>query len=1244
MRPRLRRLLLAAAALIAAGIAGALAWLTLTQSGLDRVVALVESLDGVHIRIDGARGRLAGPLQVDRFEFVDDGAEVVALGIAADYEPSSLAWGSIAADALSARQVVVRLKPKPADDRPPRFLPAWLRVSVDAIDVPAAEIRLAGGQVLALTAIRGSLRLGAARLDVRDLAVDGGTWSAAGAMRLEATKPLGLSGDVAFTAGRGREVRGAAKLAGDLARLDIDGRLDAPLATRIHGQLLALDEAPRWEARLDVERLDPAALAHIDFVGPLAGQLAGAGTFKEFALQGTLAGSGLPSPGARVQLELALEAAALRLRQAGIQLPATGASLAASGTLSLTEPRQLDLTAQWRQLRWPLAGAAAVTSRGGRLELAGDGVYRFSVSGFATPGTLPELQADARGTVGATEVEVTHADVAWLGGRGTVAGKLRFDRARAWRIRADLRDLDPGQLRSDLSGRLALELEGSGAGLDERAQWRAELRSLRGTFRRQAVTGRAAIDHRPGRTSFERALLTVGPARFDLEGRYGDDTDLKAALDADDLSRLLPELGGRLHADLQARTRLPRLRNRPSLGLEATVTGTDLRWGDYRAARIGVSADIDLTDRDASWVRLRTIGVDIDGRKLQATRLSVDGTSRDHAVTLRVGIGDDAVELEGRGALTWPRYALHVAALTARGPRDPGFTLAGPFDATGGPEGISVTPVCFRRGDQRVCAVGDWSATRPWQASLSAEALPLGMLGLHLPAKPTYRGRLDAHVAVTGGPAQRWIASGIANVTDATFSYRRASGREVSLALGLARLDLAATPDRYLARFRSQATAATFAEAEVTLPRDDERAFADLPITGTVHALTRELGLLPLFVPQIDRAAGELRADLDLAGTLSAPLVTGNAQLRGGEIDLYQTNLRLRDLAAAVQFTSNRLRFDSRAALGAGTLAMDGTLGWQDRVLGGEVSLRGEQLLVANVPEARVVASPDLRFRFAGATAAVAGTVRIPEARIAPGSITNAVFASGDERLASAAATAPAAQYKVQSQLTLTLGKKVYIDAFGLKGQLTGSVDTAVDDRGVATGTGEFEVEAGRYSAYSRELEVEHGRLLFAGGPLGDPGVDLRATREVPGYEIGVNVRGRLRRPEITFFSDPPLSQTEIASMLLVGRQLNTLTASDSGRFSVNKQQVVSGGGSLLAGQLGRYVGVDDFGVEAGPDDYSALVIGKYLSPRLYISYGISLAEQINTLKLRYTVGDQWKVNLESGAAQSLEVEYTIER
>ena len=223
--------------------------------------------------------------------------------------------------------------------------------------------------------------------------------------------------------------------------------------------------------------------------------------------------------------------------------------------------------------------------------------------------------------------------------------------------------------------------------------------------------------------------------------------------------------------------------------------------------------------------------------------------------------------------------------------------------------------------------------------------------------------------------------------------------------------------------------------------------------------------------------------------------------------------------------------------------------------------------------------------------------------------------------------------------MRLTLGDKVSVKAFGLSATIAGTVRTRMQPHESTIGSGEFEVKEGEYNAYGRELEIERGRLLFTGGPVTDPGVDLRATRELPGYKVGVIARGPLRQPQLTLFSEPSLPQAQIASMLIVGRSSiqGDPGAPDDGVSGTEQ------GGAILAGQLGKYVGIDDIGLTQDEDTGSELVLGKYLSPRLYVSYGISLVDEINTLKLRYTIGDRWVISAESGQESASDIEYRIE-
>jgi hypothetical protein len=44
------------------------------------------------------------------------------------------------------------------------------------------------------------------------------------------------------------------------------------------------------------------------------------------------------------------------------------------------------------------------------------------------------------------------------------------------------------------------------------------------------------------------------------------------------------------------------------------------------------------------------------------------------------------------------------------------------------------------------------------------------------------------------------------------------------------------------------------------------------------------------------------------------------------------------------------------------------------------------------------------------------------------------------------------------------------------------------------------------------------------------------------------------------------------------------------------------------------------------------------------VSYGIALTEQLNVLKLRYSLGDRWTIKTEVGQARGADLVYTIQK
>jgi translocation and assembly module TamB len=408
-----------------------------------------------------------------------------------------------------------------------------------------------------------------------------------------------------------------------------------------------------------------------------------------------------------------------------------------------------------------------------------------------------------------------------------------------------------------------------------------------------------------------------------------------------------------------------------------------------------------------------------------------------------------------------------------------------------------------------------------------------------------------------------------------------------------------------------------------------------MPLTGALHAQSAEASLVTLYVPDIDRAAGHVSADIELAGTAGSPRLSGLLKVSDGELDVYQINLSVRQLAMQAQLSESGVRFEGSARAGKGEVSANGHLDWQHLLPYGKFHLEGSNLRVADLPEAQIDASPALDFAVSGHRIEVTGKVTVPYARIQPKDITGAVRASPDEVIVGSEPDDPKERFEVLSTITLVLGDHVNIDALGLSARLIGSVTIRSGYDPVTHGSGELSVAEGKYAAYARQLDIQRGRLIFTGGPVTNPGIDVVAQKVFPDVTAGVNVRGTLAQPHISFFSDPPLPQQQVASLILAGGSLES---------SQNASNAALGqGAALLAAQLGSHVGIPDVSLETDPiANETSLVLGRYLSPRLYVSYGVSLTEQLNTLKMRYTLGDHWTVRTEVGQAYGADLVYSI--
>jgi translocation and assembly module TamB len=144
--------------------------------------------------------------------------------------------------------------------------------------------------------------------------------------------------------------------------------------------------------------------------------------------------------------------------------------------------------------------------------------------------------------------------------------------------------------------------------------------------------------------------------------------------------------------------------------------------------------------------------------------------------------------------------------------------------------------------------------------------------------------------------------------------------------------------------------------------------------------------------------------------------------------------------------------------------------------------------------------------------------------------------------------------------------------------------------------------------------------------------------------KVGVVILGNLQRPAVKLYSSPAMKDEDILSYLLEGRPYD--------RQSANLSLLVAGAEALLGGdspgpvdKMRGLIGIDKVDIEAqkGELSRSMVTVGKYLTPQLYISYGYSLFDNQQILKVRYKLSKSWEVEAQRGTAVGVDLYYRID-
>ena len=334
---------------------------------------------------------------------------------------------------------------------------------------------------------------------------------------------------------------------------------------------------------------------------------------------------------------------------------------------------------------------------------------------------------------------------------------------------------------------------------------------------------------------------------------------------------------------------------------------------------------------------------------------------------------------------------------------------------------------------------------------------------------------------------------------------------------------------------------------------------------------------------------------------------------------------------------------------GGGTLK--GSIDWKNdpRI---QLTLNGEKLLIRQAPliTALVDTNMTLDALPLSKKITVKGRVDVPRALISmPEASATAVNVSPDVRIvregADQLAILKAAQpWDIRADINVSLGKQVIFQGFNSRIPLLGrlylsqrGLETAMRANG-AIGIGQKVT----IETYGQKLDLNRAIARF-NGPLANPTLDVDANKLIQGSTVGVRVTGTATSPNIQVYNDAGLSDQEAMNALITGRineGSSGLSNAEGFKSDVNNTIAAAGislglgGTRAFTNQIGQTFGLSGLALDAqGTGDDTQVSLTGYITPDLYIRYGVGVFTPVNKLTLRY----QMNQRLYLEASQSLE-------
>ena len=951
---------------------------------------------------------------------------------------------------------------------------------------------------------------------------------------------------------------------------------------------------------------------------------------------------------AKAQLSGSLEVLDIKLALGGL---VTGDVEGQLQPLDSTLP--FDVTINKLKGQWPLISESADfeayianAEAKGALES-----FTLQVQGDVSGKTIPDTALVLQGKGSQTDIDLSKFYVETLG--GNVNGRVKASWGDVTNIATDLTltKIQPDKYWPEVPGLINghIVATASAGGNDV---WRTHVSTLdiQGELLDYPLNINGVVDgfqrkaDGPIQVSTSGLTLAHGDNKVYASGRLANQWDMNVALTIPELGKSVPDTAGTVMGTIQLRGDV----EQPLINLD--LTANDIEWQDQlKVVSTTLKGKAQPLPKPSVDVRLAVTELDFQTQHVDQIDLQVNGDAAKHTVSLATEAPWGNTELDVVGQLNkeMTKWAgsLNQFVLTS----DPNrFYLESPtaIEANITEQNVTVDAHCWRESDASLClkqrstfsaeeakvdlALSDFNFEQirhfiPQDTQVSGEA----SADISLEYQQGLDPKLDAKVQLAKGQVIQALAEPVTvGWEQIDLQINVADNQLVSTAL----VDLTENGELTLNANVSDITA------------EDKAIDGQLSITKvTLEALGPLLG-------EYGKANAEINSELDLKGTLLHPQAFGQFTISDivaqGEI----TPVDINNGQLSLNFAGYQADLIASLITEDGKLNIEGDANWQEIEQWSVNShVFANELEIKVPPMVDIKASPDLRLSMAPNKASVEGDIDLPWGKIIVEELpASATKVSSDQVIVNESLQPinedTSLPFELNTNVRINIGDEFSLEAFGLKGNLTGLLNVTQRDSAPFV-TGEVNIVDGTYRSFGQDLVIKKGQIVMH-GPVDQPYVAITAIRNPDNIEdeveAGIKVTGSADSPSVEVYSDPAMGQANALSYLLRGQDLDAESGDNSMTTALIGLSLAQSG--KVVGEIGQAFGVDDLQLDTtGSGDDSQVTVSGYVLPGLQVKYGVGIFTSVGEFTLRYRLMKNLYVEAVSGLTSAVDLLYQFE-